>query len=55
MNLVEAWYGPRSRLSGLWPLHLLMRALVAQARHERLTLITHDRRLFAYDVPIIRA
>lgn len=31
------------------------RMLVAQARHERLTLITHDRRLFAYDVPIIRA
>jgi PIN domain nuclease of toxin-antitoxin system len=31
------------------------RMLVAQARHERLTLITHDRRLFAYDVAIIRA
>ena len=31
------------------------RMLVAQARHERLTLITHDRRLLAYDVAIIRA
>ncbi|MDF2781730.1 MAG: twitching motility protein PilT [Geminicoccaceae bacterium] len=31
------------------------RILVAQARHERLTLITQDRRLFAYDVAIIRA
>ena len=31
------------------------RMLVAQARHEQLTLITHDRRLFAYDVAIIRA
>ena len=32
MKLVEAWYGPRWRLSGLWPLHLLMRALVALRR-----------------------
>lgn len=32
MNLVEAWYGPRWRLSGLWPLHLLMRVLVALRR-----------------------
>ncbi len=31
------------------------RMLVAQARHEHLTLITHDRRLFSYDVAIIPA
>jgi PIN domain nuclease of toxin-antitoxin system len=30
------------------------RMLVAQARHERLTLVTHDRRLSAYDVAILR-
>jgi PIN domain nuclease of toxin-antitoxin system len=29
--------------------------LVAQACHERLTLITHDPRLFAYEVAIMRA
>jgi tetraacyldisaccharide 4'-kinase len=32
MNLADAWYGPRWRLCWLWPLHLLMRALVAIRR-----------------------
>lgn len=32
MNLAEAWYGPRWRLSWLWPLHVLMRMLVALRR-----------------------
>jgi PIN domain nuclease of toxin-antitoxin system len=31
------------------------RMLVAQAHHEGLTLITHNRRLFAYSIPIVRA
>ena len=31
------------------------RMLVAQAMVEGLTLMTHDRRMFAYDVPIVRA
>lgn len=29
MKLVDAWYGPRRRLLVLWPLHLLMRVLIA--------------------------
>lgn len=29
------------------------RMLIAQARHERLTLITHDRKFEAYDLPIL--
>jgi PIN domain nuclease of toxin-antitoxin system len=40
------------------PLHhrdLFDRLLVAQARCEQLTLVTADRRLEAYDVPILRA
>jgi PIN domain nuclease of toxin-antitoxin system len=31
------------------------RMLVAQAYHEKLTLVTHDPRLFAYPIPIVRA
>lgn len=32
MSLTDAWYGPRRRLALLWPLHLLMRVLVALRR-----------------------
>lgn len=32
MKLAEAWYGPRRRLFWLWPLHVLMRLLVALRR-----------------------
>ncbi len=32
MKLEAAWYGPRARLVWLWPLHLLMRLLVATRR-----------------------
>ncbi|NQD37631.1 tetraacyldisaccharide 4'-kinase [Permianibacter sp. IMCC34836] len=32
MSLAQAWYGPRWRLCGLWPLHVLMRLLVAIRR-----------------------
>lgn len=32
MKLEAAWYGPRSRLLWLWPLHVLMRVLVAVRR-----------------------
>ncbi len=28
------------------------RLLIAQARHDRLTILTADRRMFAYDVPV---
>jgi PIN domain nuclease of toxin-antitoxin system len=31
------------------------RLLIAQARHERLTILTADRRFFDYDVPVIDA
>ena len=31
------------------------RMLVAQAYHEKLTLVTHDARLFAYPIPVVRA
>jgi PIN domain nuclease of toxin-antitoxin system len=31
------------------------RMLVAQAYHEKLTLVTHDARSFAYPIPILRA
>jgi PIN domain nuclease of toxin-antitoxin system len=45
-------------LSSELPLHHrdpFDRMLIAQARHEGLTLVTHDRRLFAYPIPIVRA
>jgi len=32
MKLAQAWYGPRWRLGWLWPLHLLMRIVVACRR-----------------------
>jgi PIN domain nuclease of toxin-antitoxin system len=45
-------------LSSYLPLHHkdpFDRMLVAQAYHEKLTLVTHDARLFAYPIPIVRA
>ena len=45
-------------LSSELPLHHrdpFDRMLIAQAHYEGLTLVTHDRRLFAYPIPIVRA
>jgi PIN domain nuclease of toxin-antitoxin system len=29
--------------------------LIAQTYHEKLTLVTHDAKLFAYPIPIVKA
>jgi PIN domain nuclease of toxin-antitoxin system len=51
-------HGEHARAVGALPLHHrdpFDRMLVAQARHEGLTLVTADRRLEAYSVAVLRA